>query len=63
MVSDLFSETKRWRTKAMAEYQKAQRLGLGARDDRSGAGTLRQMLIVAVPPVRTLEVFGPAEVW
>ena len=33
------------------------------RDDRSGTRIARQVIIVAVPPVRALDVFGPAEVF
>jgi transcriptional regulator GlxA family with amidase domain len=33
------------------------------RDDRSGMRFVRQVVIVAVPPVRALDVFGPAEVF
>lgn len=35
----------------------------GRRHDRSSTGRPRPVLIVAVPPVRTLDVFGPAEVF
>jgi hypothetical protein len=32
-------------------------------DDRSGMRIARQVVIVAVPPVRAVDVFGPAEVF
>src|SRR5579863_111188 len=32
-------------------------------DDRSGSRSALRILIVAVPPMRTLDVFGPAEVF